>query len=656
MITPATATSLLPWIVALPLFGAIVNGLFGSQLNEHKKFVAGLGTTMIFGSFILSIFAVLGVHAAAGVAGAEETPRLVSVLWTWISTSRVHVDVALLLDPLSSVMLLIVTGVSAFIHLYSYGYMAHDPSIARYYAYLNLFVFSMLLLILGENLLILFVGWEGVGLCSYLLIGFWFEDMEKAKAGKKAFLVNRVGDFGFVLGVFAILYFTGGHLSFPWLENWAQNGGLVPLAGTAITLITLALFVGATGKSAQIPLFIWLPDAMAGPTPVSALIHAATMVTAGVYMIARLNFLFVAAPITMAVVASIGALTALFAASIGLVQNDIKKVLAYSTVSQLGYMFLAVGVGAFTAGVFHLMTHAFFKACLFLGAGSVIHAMAGEQDIQKMGALKTKMPVTRWTFLLSCLAIAGIPIFSGFFSKDEILFQTLTHRGLFSPLLSSILFGVGLLAALMTAFYMFRLYFLTFEGESRVPEAVHPHESPRSMTIPLIVLAALATVGGFLGLPGDLHFLHHWFAPVFRSAAAVIEPSHSHALEYGLMGVSVAVALSGIFLARAFYLGNMREAPARLAGRMTGVYALVLDKYRIDELYAAVIVRPFTKASSLLHRFFDVIVIDLLGVNGTGWTVMAFGKALRFMQTGQVQQYLAGILIGLAVVSVLVFG
>jgi NADH-quinone oxidoreductase subunit L len=395
---------------------------------------------------------------------------------------------------------------------------------------------------------------------------------------------------------------------------------------------------------------------MEGPTPVSALIHAATMVTAGVYMIARLNFLFVAAPVTMAVIAGVGALTALFAASIGLVQNDIKKVLAYSTVSQLGYMFLGVGVGAFTAGVFHLMTHAFFKACLFLGAGSVIHAMSGEQDIRKMGGLARKMPITHATFLISCLAIAGIPVFSGFFSKDEILFMALGNSGLFAPWLSTLYFALGLGGAHMTAFYMFRLYFLTFKGESRVPAEVHAHESPLSMTLPLMVLAFLATVGGFLGLPGKLSLLHHWLAPVFAAAEKVVVVSDSHALEYGLMGVSVLVALTGIFLARCFYVGKLQAQPERLATSLGGLYRLLLDKWRVDELYFAVVIRPFMAAASWLHRIVDVILIDLLGVNGAGALAMGVGRTLRFVQTGQTQQYLAGILVGLLVLGAWVFG
>ena len=651
MISPELASSLLPVIVALPLAGAAINGLLGPRLS--RRTVGLVATGAIVASFALSVLAVLGV---AGLAHGHDAARVIFTLGPWLSMPTLHLDLALLLDPLSSVMLLIVTGVSSFIHLYSTGYMAHDRSPARYFAYLNLFVFAMLLLILGESLPMLFVGWEGVGLCSYLLIGFWYEDMDKAVAGKKAFLVNRVGDFGFVIGLFLLLYFTGGHLGFPFLEQWARDGGLDPLRGVWITVITLALFVGATGKSAQLPLYVWLPDAMAGPTPVSALIHAATMVTAGVYMLARLNFLFVAAPATMAVVAGVGALTALFAASIGLVQNDIKKVLAYSTVSQLGYMFLGVGVGAFTAGVFHLMTHAFFKACLFLGAGSVIHAMSGEQDIRKMGALAKKLPVTHATFLISCLAIAGIPVFSGFFSKDEILFSAFGNTGLFPEWLGRVYFALGLGGALMTAFYMFRLYFLTFRGDSRVPEGVHPHESPVSMTLPLVVLAFLATVGGFLGLPGGLSVLHHWLLPVFHAAHKVVHVNESHALEYGLMGVSVAVALAGILLARSLYVGSNRALPARLASDLPRLYGLLLDKWRIDELYAWLVLRPFAATAGFLHRVVDVILIDLLGVNGAGATAMGLGRALRFVQTGQTQQYLAGILVGLVVLGALVFG
>jgi NADH-quinone oxidoreductase subunit L len=600
---------------------------------------------------------VLGVHGLAGAGVEGVVPRVTFSFGSWLSTGTLSIDIALMLDPLSSIMLLVVTGVSALIHLYSIGYMAHDRSIARYFAYLNLFVFSMLVLILGENLLMLFVGWEGVGLCSYLLIGFWFEDMDKAIAGKKAFIVNRIGDFGFVIGLFMLLYFTGGNLGFGFLEGWARAGNLEPLAGLWITIITLALFVGATGKSAQIPLYVWLPDAMAGPTPVSALIHAATMVTAGVYMIARLNFLFIAAPTTLTIIALVGAGTALFAASIGLVQNDIKKVLAYSTVSQLGYMILGVGVGAFTAGVFHLMTHAFFKACLFLGAGSVIHAMAGEQDIRKMGALKRHMPVTRATFLVSTLAIAGFPLLSGFFSKDEILWRAFSNSGLLPPLVSKLTYVLALAAAVLTAFYMFRLYFLTFEGDRRVPEEVHPHESPRSMTIPLVVLASLAAVAGFLGvpIPASANLIHHWLAPVFTAASGVVVESHAHGLEIGLMVLSIAAALSGIYLAYAFYLGNMRHMPARLSASLGGFYRLLADKYRVDELYAWLIIRPFARGADFLHRVVDVVMIDLLGVQGAGASVKVLGRAVRYLQTGQVQQYLAGILVGMAALGALLF-
>jgi NADH-quinone oxidoreductase subunit L len=646
-------TILLPWILLLPLAGALVNGLLGPRLN--RRTVALIGNLTVFTSFLLAIFAFFIVRALPVSEG--ETPRLVFSFGPWLASTWLHLDLALLFDPLSAVMTLVVTGVGAFIHLYSAGYMAHDRSPARYFAYLNLFLFSMLLLVLGENLVMLFAGWEGVGLCSYLLIGFWFEDMDKAIAGKKAFLVNRVGDFGFALAIFLLLYFTNGHVGFPFLERWASTGGLDPLHGFWITVITLMLFVGATGKSAQIPLYVWLPDAMAGPTPVSALIHAATMVTAGVYMVARLNFLFLDAPLTMAVVAGVGAFTALYAASIGLVQNDIKKVLAYSTISQLGYMFLGVGVGAFTAGIFHLVTHAFFKACLFLGAGSVIHALAGEQDIRKMGGLGRLLPITRWTFLISCLAIAGVPLFSGFFSKDEILWRAFSNRGLMPGGLSVLYWAVAAAGALMTAFYMFRLYFLTFAGESRVAPGVHPHESPRSMTIPLMVLAFAATLGGFISLPiahGNL--LEEWLAPVFLRAEHVVTPSHDHSLEYTLMAVSVVIALAGIFLARAFYLGGWKAMPGRLATSAGGLYRLVLDKYRVDELYAFLFVRPFAAASRFGHRVVDVVLIDLLGVNGTGWAVQVVARALRYLQTGQVQQYLAGMLVAAAVLGYLVLG
>jgi NADH-quinone oxidoreductase subunit L len=532
----------------------------------------------------------------------------------------------------------------------------------------------------------MFVGWDGVGLCSYLLIGFWYSDVEKAKAGMKAFIVNRVGDFAFLAGMFLILWgaagywddagrytMTGGTLSldFRWLATATTYlQGKEVLGVSLITLACIFLFIGATGKSAQLPLYVWLPDAMAGPTPVSALIHAATMVTAGVYMVARMNFLFALSPAALTVVSGVGAATALFAATIGFAQRDIKKVLAYSTVSQLGFMFIGVGVGAFTAGIFHLMTHAFFKACLFLGAGSVIHAMSGEQDALKMGGLAKKMPLTFWTFLVSTLAIAGIPGLAGFFSKDEILWRAFDTA---NPVVSwwpYLVWGMGATAALGTAFYMFRLVYLTFAGECRADEETkhHIHESPWTMTLPLVVLASLAAVGGWLGPPGVFNLpntFEHWLEPVFGGAARHIASRESgHGAEWGLMGFSVALAVVGILAARAVYGKNGAEAALRLSGRFPLVHQLVFNKYYVDEIYAAVVVRPFmglarvlgwidarivdgivnlvgkvTAVFAMIDGWIDLYLVDGL-VNLTAWVVIAFGRWAKTLQTGRLQDYL----------------
>ena len=650
---------LLPWIVLLPLFGAFLNGVLGRWARPRVVSIVGVGMPTI--SFVLSLIGVV-LLARSGDAGVAHDPYFSWTLYTWIQSGALTIDVSFYLDPLSSVMVLVVTGVGSLIHLYSVGYMKGDPSYHRYFAYLNLFMFSMLMLILGKNLLLLFVGWEGVGLCSYLLIGFWFTDTAKAKAGKKAFIVNRIGDFGFLLGMLILLFYLDGTLDFRDMRQWVASGPAVLDHAPTVTAVCLLLFVGATGKSAQIPLFVWLPDAMAGPTPVSALIHAATMVTAGVYMISRLSFLFVLSPVAMTVIAGVGALTALFAATIGLVQNDIKKVLAYSTVSQLGYMFLAVGVGAFTAGVFHLMTHAFFKALLFLGAGSVIHGLhayhdeAKAQDLRNMGGLAKKMPITRWTFLIATLAIAGVPLLSGFFSKDEILYKafTLTNPatvGTIIPMLHKIFWGIGMAAALCTAFYMFRLYFLTFSGESRTDPKVYAtvHESPTSMTTVLILLAVGSIAAGYVNVPllEGLQWLHHWLQPSLF-AEAVYEAPHAVGLEIGLMVASVVVAATGIALAWAFYRGPLQGVPAKLATRAAGLYRLVSDKYRIDELYGLTIVRPLQALARFLHRVVDVVFIDGLGVNGSAFGAKLAGRVLRITQTGDVQVYVAFLLVGLA--------
>jgi len=641
--------TLLYLIVFSPLAGAVVNGLFARYLSRRFVSAVGVGTPFVsFAAALYCLIAFLNLRASE-----PEFTAISTTLFSWISAGPISVDFSLYLDPLSLVMTLVVTGIGSLIHLYSVGYMHGDPSYARYFSHLNLFMFSMLLLVLGQSLLLLFVGWEGVGLCSYLLIGFWFSDMEKAIAGKKAFIVNRIGDFGFLLGLFVLLFWMGGTVDIPSLRDavLSPDSRIAAMTG-AVTVVTLCLFVGATGKSAQIPLYVWLPDAMAGPTPVSALIHAATMVTAGVYMIARLNFLFALAPVTMAIVAGVGAVTALFAASIGLAQNDIKKVLAYSTVSQLGYMFLGVGMGAFAAGIFHLMTHAFFKACLFLGAGSVIHAMGGEQDIQKMGGLGKKMPITRATFLTSCLAIAGVPLFSGFFSKDEILYGAFALRhasGAVAPWLGKAYFALGLAGAFMTAAYMFRLYFLTFSGELRSHEA-HPHESPATMTIPLIVLAFGAVVAGYVGLPSErLNLFHHFLEPVFSASADRFVDTGNHSLEFALMGLSSFVALAGIALAWLLYRGPWQEEPDRIVRAVPSLYRTIFNKYYVDELYAALFVRPLQSLSRFLFRFVDAGLVDGLLVNGSARSVRGSGLLLRLLVNGDVQAYAAALLVGLAV-------
>jgi NADH-quinone oxidoreductase subunit L len=542
----------------------------------------------------------------------EESRRIAVEFFEWIAVDKFKIGAGFVVDQISSIMLLIITGVGTLIHLFSIGYMHHDKGVTKYFSYLNFFVFNMLILVLGDSLLTMFVGWEGVGLCSYLLIGFWFNDSAKAAAGMKAFITNRIGDAAFLLGMF-ILFFTFGTLNFHELNALAPTAIEASWLG-AVTLGTLMLFIGATGKSAQIPLYVWLPDAMAGPTPVSALIHAATMVTAGVYMIIRLNPMFIAAPNTMMVIAIIGAATAVLAATIGLTQTDIKKVLAYSTVSQLGYMFLAVGVGAFGAGMLHLMTHAFFKALMFLGSGSVIHAMHEEQDIRKMGGLKKYLPITHFTFLMGWLAIIGFPLFSGFFSKDEILWQAFS-----SPRGHVGLWIAGVVGAMLTAFYMTRLMSLTFWGESRVDKSVHPHESPWIMTLPLIVLAILSVVGGFVGVPHVIgeylghipNFWHHWLEPVIRALpqAELEGVTHTTSEEWGLMATSVTLAM--VSAASAFYIYTKKPKMAEsIATTIQPAYRLVHNKYFVDEVYFAGIINPLIKQSRNLWYYVDVNFID----------------------------------------------
>jgi NADH-quinone oxidoreductase subunit L len=627
-------------IILFPLLGFLINGLFGLRIKSEK--ISGiLGTAAVALPFLIacSIFIeMLGVPA-------EDRKHIVTV-FQWIAAGSLSIPVAFQVDQLSILMTLVVTGVGSLIHIYSIGYMHGDTAFWRFFSYLNLFIFAMLNLVLADNFLLMFLGWEGVGLCSYLLIGFWydrnFEKSTTSDAAKKAFIVNRVGDFGFLLGMF-LIFATFGSLQF---DSVFGQAALFEKGNSVIFWITLFLFVGATGKSAQIPLYIWLPDAMAGPTPVSALIHAATMVTAGIYMVARSSILFALSPATMHLVAIIGLATAFFAATIGLVQNDIKKVLAYSTISQLGYMFLACGVGAFTAGLFHLMTHAFFKALLFLGAGAVIHAMHEEQDIQKMGGLKKYMPTTYKTFFVAALAISGIPPLSGFFSKDEILWKAFIDG-------SPMLWAVGVLTAGMTAFYMFRLVTLTFEGSERFDTRhTHPHEAPPTMTVPLVILAVLSVLGGLIGIPHSLgggNSFEQFLSPIFEKAEMKMAlPYHdASAMEYILMLTSVALAGASILAARHIYL-RRTDIASRLAAQFGGVYTMLFNKYYVDEIYDAAIVLPIKKTSeTLLWKGIDVNVID--NTINTGSKFIGFmSEIFRRVQTGVTQTYaivfLAGIL------------
>ena len=631
------------WLVpALPLFGAILNGLGAGKLPRKVVSAIGVGSVGLAFAIALSCFSGL-------LRLAPEERFFQQTLFSWIDSGDFSVAVRLGLDPLSAVMMLVVTGVGFLIHLYSTGYMNHEKSYGRYFAYLNLFTFCMLMLVLADNFLVMFFGWEGVGLCSYLLIGFWYQKPSAAEAGTKAFIVNRIGDWGFLIGIF-LIFVVFGTLDFG--RVFSEAPARLPMGHGMVTAIALFLFIGATGKSAQIPLYTWLPDAMEGPTPVSALIHAATMVTAGVYMIARCHILYALAPTALMVVAIVGAATAVFAATIGLVQKDIKRVLAYSTVSQLGYMFLAMGVSAFTAGVFHLMTHAFFKALLFLGAGSVIHALSGEQDMDRMGGLKKHLPRTHLTMLIATLAIAGIFPFAGFFSKDEILFKAFTNGG-------PVLWAAGVLGAFMTAFYMFRLYFMTFAGSERLtPEAKHHlHESPNSMTVPLMLLAVLSVIGGFVQVPlmAGGQRLDAFLEPVFGDLQKVVAVGahgagahHDPTLEITLMIISLAVALAGIFVAHRFYVKDP-EAPHRLAERFRGLYNLLWHKWWVDEIYDARIVQPIVRLSNRLWKNVDAEVVDG-AVNGVGKRVEQGSAWLRLAQTGYVQFYALILTLGMVVV------
>jgi NADH-quinone oxidoreductase subunit L len=622
-------STLITLVPLLPLLGFLVNGLFRKNLS--KAFTGIIGSGVILLSFILSVVVFMEIRKQ----GAQ--PIMVN-LFPFIDTPALKVPFAFQADQLSVLFMLIITGVGFLIHLYSTSYM-HDENndqFARYFSYLNLFVFSMLLLVIGANFVIMFIGWEGVGLCSYLLIGYWFKNTEYGYAARKAFVMNRIGDLGFLLALFWMFRIFK---SLNFAEVFAQS----PTASVgALTGITILLFVGATGKSAQIPLYTWLPDAMAGPTPVSALIHAATMVTAGIYMVARSNIMYSLAPVSQTVVAITGLATVILAATIALKQNDIKKVLAYSTVSQLGYMFLGLGVGAYTGAVFHVMTHAFFKALLFLCAGSVIHAIHNEQDIRKMGGLKKYLPITHLTFLIGCFAIAGIPPFSGFFSKDEILSAAYAKNPIY--------FILGAAGAFLTAFYMFRLYATTFLGNFRgTPDQEHHlHESPSSMTIPLIILAILATIGGFVGIPGvfahDAHALEKFLAPVFEKSSQLSSVGHAGqgTPELQLMAVSVGFALVAIVIAWNRYSRKPELEDAR------GLGVVLQNKWYVDELYGAIIVRPINSFAKFLNNVVEKSIIDWI-VNGVGRMVQYGSRQIRLLQSGQVGGYVLMMVIGIVI-------
>ena len=649
-------------IIGLPLLGFLLNGAIALKRPAAKGLVSLIGAGVLLGSFglALRLFLALSAHWQTAPSAALIVPY-----WTWMPVGDLQIAFAFQLDQLSMVMLLVITGVGSLIHLFSIGYMQSDDGYARYFAYLNLFIAFMLVLVLGASYPMMFIGWEGVGLCSYLLIGFWFTEPANADAGKKAFIVNRIGDFGFLVAMFLIWQAFG---SLNYQEVFARAGAVLPAGGAVVTAITLFLFLGCTGKSAQIPLYTWLPDAMAGPTPVSALIHAATMVTAGVYLVARSNLLFALAPTSQTVVAGVGALTALFAATIGLRQYDIKKVLAYSTVSQLGYMFLGVGTGAISAGVFHLVTHAFFKALLFLGSGSVIHAMhhayhathrhEDAQDMRNMGGLRTYMPITAFLMILATLAIAGVPPFSGFFSKDEILAFAF-GRGATQPIFR-VFWAMGVTAALLTAFYMARLIAMTFFGENRtgVSEREHLHEAPWIMTGPLLVLGVLSVAGGWLNLPellpwlGPSERLHIWLEPITLAGTEVstglgtLAALPEHGTEVALVLLAIGIALLGLFLGAAATL-KATILPAHSAPAERGFWKVLHQKYYVDELYDRYVVQPLMVFSrAVLWRAVDQSVIDGAGVNGSAGLSRALGWLGSRLQTGQVGVYVVLFLVG----------
>ncbi|KPL05712.1 hypothetical protein AMJ85_11070 [candidate division BRC1 bacterium SM23_51] len=637
------------WLIPLfPAASAFVCGVWGKRLKTRTGWIA-----------IASMCATLVLTAGALIAFLADPARepFRKTLFQWINVGSFNVGFSILVDPLTIVMLVVVSVVGTLVFIYSTGYMKGDAGYARFFSFMSLFATAMYLLVMADNFLVLFIGWEGVGLCSYLLIGYYMEETWRAEAGKKAFIVNRIGDAGFLLGM-ALIFATCGSLSFEHVFDHAPE--VFPYGGLVVTAATLLLFVGAIGKSAQIPLFVWLPDAMAGPTPVSALIHAATMVTAGVYMVARCNVLYTLAPVSMTVVAVVGAATAFVAASIGLTQRDIKRVLAYSTISQLGYMFLALGLGAFAAGIFHLYTHAFFKGALFLCAGSAIHALSREQDMFKMGGLRKAMPITWATYLIATLAIAGCPLTAGFFSKDEILWRAISHGSVFGRAL----WGVGIVSALMTAIYMFRSLFLTFHGQSRVePEAAaHLHESPANMTVPLILLALGSIAAGWIGLPawlGGSRF-EAFLGPVMEEgrkmlaqhATATEVAVHHGSLRFELVitGVSIGVFLLGVVVAGFYFLWGFPRRPERAARRLGPIYQLSSHRWWWDDFYNAVIVRAVAGFARFIG-WFDFRVVDGI-VNGTGRTTLAFGRELRRFQNGRVQHYALGIFLGVNIILI----
>lgn len=665
-----SATALISLVVGLPLAGFLMNGIVGLSspaYRTRKTLIGTISNLTVFIPFVIAFYFFINM--------GEASDPIYATLFTWIQAGEFTAEIAYQIDQLSILMTLVVTGVGFLIHLYSIGYMWDDPGYWKFFAYLNLFIFAMLNLVLADNLLLLFLGWEGVGLCSYLLIGFWYADMAKSAAAKKAFIYNRIGDFAFLIAMFMTWHYVGS-LKFDALLYTTSQ-----MPADVIFWIGLLMFIGATGKSAQIPLFVWLPDAMAGPTSVSALIHAATMVTSGIYLISRLSPMFAMSPELMMIIAVIGALTALVAATIAMTQNDIKRVLAYSTVSQLGYMFLALGSGAFTAAIFHVVTHAFFKACLFLGSGSVIHAMEhvehglheegkhvdfDPQDMRFMGGLKKYMPSTYKTFLLATIAIAGIPPLAGFFSKDEILAFTFNAGfGEFAGSLYFILWAVGIATAFLTAFYMFRLTFGTFNGPFKLTSKVdgaegaeqYLHESPKTMTIPLWALGTLSVIGGFIGIPNFLvstftheeshiNQLHNWLHEV----TANYELTLSHGLEWTLMVVSIAIAIAGLWVAyRMFGQGATEEGDARLADRFGVLYETWSDKYNLDEVYEGLISEPLVRFSDKKLAVFDMKVVDGF-VNLTGGLVRLFGSLFRYIQTGVASSYALALVVGVIIV------